>query len=603
MPKQKKDNFKMGKSIRYALKILFKERPLTMLTLLIMRLILAASFAVSVFVFAKLIGELVLIGHSNFNLNQTMLYFGIWIGIMTYQKLDEMILSHVTTRLRIFFMEFLRKQQVEKINNIKYVTLATAEFEMKQRQAMQGIAGLIDIVNNFFDIIEGIATCISTAIVLISFHYSLPLLLIAAAIPIFWLNLRLRKLEYTKEYYNIKDERSLWAYSGMFESKTSLPEIRNYNSSNVFVDRWKEFNESRNERVLGLNINKAKYNFFQTFIDTVFVIGIILFGVWLTVNGHMLLGQFVASIAAVRQFSGSTDRIASEVGWLYGRAKRMHDYIAFMELDEEHRGTVVLEGFNKEIIIKNAVFKYPKAKDKDEAPNILKNLTLTIKKGERIAIVGANGSGKTTLLLVLLGLLELESGEFTIDGIPFKDIELNSMKSLLSIVHQRYARYNALTVRENVALANVSYISDDKKLVTSLDKAEVTKAANEDLTENLDKRVGRDFEGYEFSGGEWQKLAICRSFFKNEAKIYVMDEPTSNLDAIVEEKVLNNFLTETEGKTAIIISHRLSLCKKADKIAFIDDGKVTEYGSHQELIKLNGKYADMFKNQEKWYKD
>jgi ATP-binding cassette subfamily B protein len=118
----------------------------------------------------------------------------------------------------------------------------------------------------------------------------------------------------------------------------------------------------------------------------------------------------------------------------------------------------------------------------------------------------------------------------------------------------------------------------------------------------LNKQIGKEFDGLEFSGGEWQKIAIGRAFFKDDAKIYVMDEPTSALDAIVEEKVLNNFINETNGRTAIIISHRLSLTKKVDRVIFMENGQIVEEGSHKALMAKNGKYAAMFKSQQKWYR-
>ena len=589
--------FNLFAVLAYCFKLLFKHKPLIGVFKILMHVFYAVSTAVEIFLYALLFEELATIFTGTPDVQKIFLYAGIYVGLRLLIRLVDFLHKVISERLDIHFQTLLRRQMIEKINTVKYINMKTADFKQASQLAHEGMQTMIPLVGFAFSFVEAIFAAVSTAIVLSAFHFSLPLILIAVSIPVVLITFKLQKAIYSLEWWNVKEYRAHWEYSAMFTEKNRLAEVRNYNSGELFFEKWKVVNNRINKRNLKVASKYSTYNFVTDLIKTVFHIGVIIWALWLAINGWMLAGQFVAAVLAIAKFKGNLGTMVEEIGWMYGRGQKFDDYINFFKFEDETKGAVQLSGFNSEISIKDAVFKYPKIKDKESSPEILKSLNFKIKKGERVAVVGANGSGKTTLIGVILGLLELESGSFTVDGIPYKDLDISSYKQNLSIVYQDFARYHAFTVRENVGIGNIQKLADDDAENKALEKGQVTDAAKE----GLDRMVGKEFEGLEFSGGQWQKLAISRSFFKDDAKIYIMDEPTSALDPIVENTVLENFMKETENKTAIIISHRLSLCKKVDRVVYMEDGKIVEDGSHSQLIKQKGKYAEMFKNQQKWY--
>jgi ABC-type bacteriocin/lantibiotic exporter with double-glycine peptidase domain len=243
----------------------------------------------------------------------------------------------------------------------------------------------------------------------------------------------------------------------------------------------------------------------------------------------------------------------------------------------------------KDIDIKNVSFSYSHAEKQ-----ILKDISVNIPAGKKYALVGENGSGKTTLSKVLLGLYPPESGNVRYNGTVICDFSKESFFSSVSAVSQDFVCYN-LTLRENIAVSDLSKLNEDDDIITA--------AANAGITGNigLDETMGREFGGRELSGGQWQKLAIARGLFKN-SELIVLDEPTSALDPLIETEILTKFVEAAKNKTAVIISHRVGLCKLADMIIVMKDGRVAETGTHGQLLAVGGEYAGLYNAQAKWYK-
>ncbi|MGN0182010.1 MAG: ABC transporter ATP-binding protein [Candidatus Ornithomonoglobus sp.] len=226
------------------------------------------------------------------------------------------------------------------------------------------------------------------------------------------------------------------------------------------------------------------------------------------------------------------------------------------------------------------------------------NINLTIKKGEHIVVVGENGSGKTTLSKLITACYEPEWGYITIDGQNISDLRKKSYLEQFSIVCQNFVRYN-MTLRENIAMSDTKAMQDDERL-----KAAARCAGVDDTVEIIggyDTQLGREFGGVELSGGQWQKLAIARGLFR-DAPIIILDEPTAALDPLVEYEILTDFTEMTKDRTSIIISHRIGICAKADRIIVMKDGQIAEEGAHKELIEKGGEYSRMWSAQADWYK-
>ena len=248
-----------------------------------------------------------------------------------------------------------------------------------------------------------------------------------------------------------------------------------------------------------------------------------------------------------------------------------------------------------EIRFDHVTFRYPNT-DKD----IFKDFSFTIKKGERLAIVGVNGAGKTTLVKLMCGLYHPTEGHIYINDVDIREYDKNTLYNIYGTVFQDFSIL-AFNVKENVAATSENIDEDRVKL--ALESVGLGKKL-EDLPKGLDTMMLKvvDEEGTDFSGGERQKLAIARALYK-DAPMVIMDEPTAALDALAEADIYQNFSQLVEGKTAVYISHRLASTKFCDKIALFDGEGLREYGTHDELMEMKGMYYDMFVVQGKYYQE
>ena len=256
-------------------------------------------------------------------------------------------------------------------------------------------------------------------------------------------------------------------------------------------------------------------------------------------------------------------------------------------------GTADFGGFNDKIILSGVSFSYPNTEKA-----ALDNINLTIKKGEHIVIVGENGSGKTTLSKLITACYEPDSGNILIDGQKISDLKKKSYLKNFSVVSQNFVQYN-MTLRENIAMSETDAMNDDERIKAAVKAAGVDDIA--DIMGGYDVQLGREFGGVELSGGQWQKLAIARGMF-HDAPVIILDEPTAALDPFIEYEILTDFSEMAKDRTSIIISHRIGICSKADRIIVMKDGQIVEDGTHKELLDKGGEYCRMWSAQSDWYK-
>lgn len=299
-----------------------------------------------------------------------------------------------------------------------------------------------------------------------------------------------------------------------------------------------------------------------------------------------MIGNVVGFINALNLIQNNCKEILNTVYTLYENNLYISQLFQFLDLEEENFNIENKELKNisdiETLDIKNLTFKYP------NSPNVvLNNINLNIKKGERVAIVGANGSGKSTLVKLISKLYEVKENSILYNGISLNNYNEAQLKNCIAVLFQDFTKYE-MTVRENVGFGNIESIDNDENMKKALDKASAT------FISNLDEQLGLWFQdGRQLSGGQWQKIAIARTFFR-DASLYILDEPSSALDPIAEKEVIDMFLKMTEDKIGIFISHRLSTAMLADRIIVMNEGEIVGNGTHQELIKNNFVYKKMY---------
>ena len=254
-----------------------------------------------------------------------------------------------------------------------------------------------------------------------------------------------------------------------------------------------------------------------------------------------------------------------------------------------------LNGFTT-LVFDNVYFKYPHTEN-----YVLSGVSFTLNRGDRLSIVGINGSGKSTIIKLMLGLYEIKSGQILLNGYPMSDYDIRDVRKLFSALFQSFVQY-PLTLRENIALSDLAHVQDDAAIEGVLTQSGVYDEIQPKLQNGIDSFMTRKFDdkGTELSKGQWQKIALSRAYFK-DAAIIIFDEPSAALDAEAEDRIFQNFESMSDGKTGIMISHRISSARVSNKIIVLDGGRITECGRHDELVAAGGLYAKLYNLQREKY--
>lgn len=312
-------------------------------------------------------------------------------------------------------------------------------------------------------------------------------------------------------------------------------------------------------------------------------------------NGDISVGAFSAVFGSIAfMFSVMEEVICRRFGQITSNLGTIKNLIRFLDMPERSGQTIDINiDIVPNISINNVSFSYPGANKSS-----LSNVSLEVKAGETIAIVGENGAGKTTLVKLMMGLYVPQKGSVLIGGNDTSEVLSKSIYGNISAVFQKHQKYK-MTLGENIAISSSFEDSKSKAIQEASTKADL-EVNEENFKDGYATMLSREFDGIDLSGGEWQKIAIARGFYRKHNMI-VLDEPTAAIDPSMETKIYRKFADMAEGKTAIIVTHRLGAAKIANRIVVIDGGKITEIGTHDELINKNGKYAKMYEEQSKWY--
>lgn len=432
----------------------------------------------------------------------------------------------------------------------------------------------------------GIASVIS---VLASYSLWLVPIAVLSVLPFFY-----ARLTRGKEFYRIRsgqarENRKLDDLWRILTTKESVKEMRVTQSAGYVFDKWRRTRDEVAEALRRENRKEAKSCFSCESIKILGYCVSIFIALALVLNQEISIGVFGACIAAFASLQNTAKNFLMDLGKLPEQLSFAGDYFAYLELEWNEQAEKRIENirFTKKMEVKNVCFRYPGCER-----DTLKDVNFSIREGEKIAIVGENGSGKTTLSKILLGLYPPNAGEVFLDGCLLEKHSGQSFREQVSLVSQDFVRY-ALTLRENVGISDIKELSNDAKIRKALER---TKAELRDP----ETQMGKAFGGLELSGGQWQKIAVARGIFR-ERGFLILDEPTSALDSLAEADLLRTLLKMAEDKTAVIISHRVSLCRFVSRILVLKDGRICEMGSHRELLEKRGEYARLYMEQKKWY--
>ncbi len=407
------------------------------------------------------------------------------------------------------------------------------------------------------------------------------------------------------------DERELEDLSSLLSNKDALPELKIFSAVPFIVKKFKDKYKVLLRERISITLKSYRYMGIASVIMIAWFSFLIFVLIRLIIRGQVSVGMFTGLIASITEiyyllvfmsqsFWGLIDDNKS-IGFLYTFMDLPHDiHYNKMRHEEKILEQNILEQniFDKKnaIIFENVSFHYPNSEKE-----VLKNISFRIEAGAHIALVGKNGSGKTSLIKLIAGLYKPSAGNIFIGSKNINSLSRDALHREFSVVFQDYASYQ-MTLRENAALGSIEFLNDDEHLKKSL-----VLISDDPVFDDLDKHLGKlEESGTELSGGQKQKLAIARACAA-KTNFIIFDEPTASLDPSAEKEMYQNLQkiigTSNRGRGCIFISHRLASAKMADIIFVLDEGRIIEKGSHDELIKNGGLYSKMYKEQTSWYKD
>ncbi len=492
----------------------------------------------------------------------------------------------------------IKHQIMEKAAGIDLYCFDSHEFYDEMNDASNNSAFIIQISFQAFDFIRYFTQFCIAFVSLLFWNYILPFLLVISVIPSILMKNKQLESVYSFQREHMKDERKIYYIMNMALSREYAKDIRIYNLfpllSSKIMNTWNHLYKSKKK----ITKKHTKMLVAADILPEMTTI-IILFLLGLSViNGNRSIGDFNYYQGIIGQVIAGLYMVIYNYGQIYDGKIRINNYLKFIQFENKVKdeGKEVLDKSDFVIEFRNVSFKY-----KEDSNFTLENLNFKLNSNQKIALVGVNGSGKTSIIKLLLRFYDPNEGTILIDNKDIREYTIESLRKCFSPMFQDYCNY-AFTVRENVSLSDYNGSEDEDKIYYSLNKSGAEGFVN-NFPEKINTYLTRQYEdGEELSGGQWQKIALSRTFFRDTV-MYILDEPSSALDAEAEDELFRQFEDLYKNKGAILISHRLSNVKSADKIIVIDNGKVIEQGTHKELMSLDKKYAHMYKLQAQKYNE
>lgn len=475
-----------------------------------------------------------------------------------------------------------------------------AEFyDQLQNARREGGRRALSSVNTAFGLVQGLLTLLSFIVILLAFSPLVALILFAATIPAFLAQTRYSSLHFRLLTWRAPEARRMQYLQHVLTVDSSAKEVKLFGLGEPLLRRyddqfWQFYREDT-----GLAIQRSRLSVVWGLLSSGSYYAAYGYIVLRTISGSITLGDMTLYLALCRQSQGTFQGLLGSISSLYEGGLFLNHVFDFLKLEPRMQsspsGRLVPRPISGGIEFRGVGFRYPGREDW-----ALRDVSLRIGPGEKIALVGANGAGKTTLIKLLTRLYDPTEGQILLDGVDLRDYDLDDLRARIGVIFQDFVRYQA-TVRENIGFGQIDALDDEARLVGAAERggADEVIAA---LPQGYEAMLGRWFDrGNELSGGQWQKIALARAFMR-DGEVLVLDEPTAALDAEREYEIFKRFHNLTEGKIALLISHRFSTVRMADRIAVLEGGRLTELGTHHELLQQEGTYARLFNLQAAGYR-
>ena len=505
--------------------------------------------------------------------------------------LDGLLAERVSTSSSVRLMEHAATLDLEDFED--------AEFQDQLERARRQTSGRMTLMSQLFSQAQDLVTVASLAAGLIVFAPWLIVLLLVALVPAFLGEAHFNAKSYSLDFGRTPERRELDYVRQTAASAETAKEVKIFGLNGFLIDRYRRLAASFYEANRRLALRRAGWGGLFTTIGTIGYYFAYAYIAWRTLTGEFSVGDLTFLAGSFRRLRTLLESLLSGFSSVAGQALYLDDLFSFFEVRPEIHSPANPLPFPKPIregfVFEDVGFIYPGAERW-----AVRHLSFTLKAGEVVALVGENGAGKTTLVKLLTRLYDPDEGRILLDGRDLRDYGLDELRGSMGVIFQDFVRYN-LPAGDNIAVGRIEARGDRERIARAANRSQADEVIGR-LPHGYDQMIGKRFKnGVELSGGEWQKIAIARAYMR-EAEVLILDEPTAALDARAEFEVFQRFKELSKGKTAVLISHRFSSVRMADRILVLADGKVEAQGTHEELLTQEGRYAELFELQAAGYR-
>jgi ATP-binding cassette subfamily B protein len=474
-----------------------------------------------------------------------------------------------------------------------------SELQDRLERARRQAAGRMSLMGQLFGQAQDVVTILSFGAGLFLYAPWLIVLLAIALIPAFLGEAHFNAQSYSLNYARTAERRELDYVRQTGASVETAKEVKIFGLHAFLIERYRTLSESFFAANRRIAIRRAGWGSVLAALGTVAYYVAYAYIVWRTLHGDFSIGDLTFLAGSFRRLRNLLEDLLMGFSQVAGQALYLDDLFSFFEIRPEIVSPAdalpvprpIARGFRFD----NVGFRYPGA---DRWA--VRHLSFELKAGEVLALVGENGAGKTTLVKLLARLYDPDEGRILLDGRDLRDYDLFALRADIGVIFQDFVRYH-LTAAENIAVGRIDARADRARIVAAAE-ASLADEVIRKLPQGYDQVIGKRFRtGVDLSGGEWQKIAIARAYMR-DAQVLILDEPTAALDARSEFEVFQRFKELCRGRTAVLISHRFSSVRMADRIVVLADGEVEAVGTHDELLAAGGRYAELFELQAAGYR-
>ena len=472
-------------------------------------------------------------------------------------------------------------------------------YDNMQNARRRADSSALAIVTSISQVAQQLITLISLVVLLVGFSPWLAVVVILAAVPNFLSNSRFAEMAFRALTHRAPEARLLSYIENLLTSNETVKEIKLFGLGESLKQRYEDLFTQFLEEDTSIARRNTYASLAWGMLSNLAYYGSYIWVIVRTITRAITLGDMTMFLSVFRQSQRAVQMLLENFSRLYENNLYLDNLLDFLKIEPAleipENGKIAPAPILEGVRFENVSFKYPGSEK-----YVLKNVNLFIKPGESIALVGLNGAGKTTLIKLLTRLYDPTEGRITLDGTDLRDFDLQSLHQRFGVIFQDFVRYQ-FSVKENIGFGQVEELENQERIEVAADKGGATEVIAE-LPEGYETVLGRRWNrGHELSGGQWQKIALSRAFMR-KAEVLILDEPTSALDAEAEYEIFLRFRELMQGRVAVLISHRFSTVRMADRIVVLSEGRIIELGSHEELMARNQSYAHLFNLQAEGYR-